>query len=505
MFSEIYTGAPEHVFFSMWADDTSFTDAMDEFIGKQSPGDDLLDDQDEVDIDPWMGGDWPWEDGFFSDILDEEGGEEANALTSIGMDMLDFIIDAEEQGMSDVVPVDLGAPIPQWMPPTDMPEILGVGEFDGPAFDYQDLWVSEGQDTTPVPNLEKEIIKAVFAEFLEGGEPVNVLAKKLVDQGVTWNEVAAWVNSENWDADVRDADYSPEDLINALENAYDLSEDGTTEALLDEATSIGTTDGITDGTTDKDEAEKVAYTETESLLDKAASLNDPYQAPSYSQQFSRVFDRMPGSQTFEIQNLKGRVFNEAQALYYVLQDWGEHAWIWGKKKEAPLTFQADSEEMAQEENRFATWVEFDYFGNPSETRYGPEFYKSVRDLRDGMLAVASESDEARRRRIDKQGELTSDDYNNSVNNFLFMGGDAQSDNRLATIVGMYNIRRGTDGWMKKRMMDYYRRELDGWLASGRTRQDFLKVFVRGDREDEDEGEDEDFFDYLGTSSTALEF
>jgi hypothetical protein len=207
--------------------------------------------------------------------------------------------------------------------------------------------------------------------------------------------------------------------------------------------------------------------------------------PSYREQFSRVFDNLRGSHRYEAQRGKASMFKDVETLYYLLEDWEEHPWVLeGLTGAGDMTMALDAESKDKEEERFGEWFTGTYVQAPKETRYGKEFYQSVMDLRDSLLKIEdnpemTETELYNLLRGEKGGYETSQEAQKTVmKRIAFMGQDDASTDRLAHMVGMYNIHPGTDAWMKQRMMVFYSDMLNNWLLSGRTSSDFLRAFVK---------------------------
>ena len=119
-------------------------------------------------------------------------------------------------------------------------------------------------------------------------------------------------------------------------------------------------------------------------------------------------------------------------------------------------------------------------------RWGEKFYDNVRGLRDRMTEMSGNTmqdlyNTVEGIRILQPGEKERDAdvqkaQQSIYDRFAFM--DDKNPKRLGTLVGMYNVHRGADNWMKAQFMNFYENMLGNWLDSGRTMVDYLQTFVK---------------------------
>jgi hypothetical protein len=244
-----------------------------------------------------------------------------------------------------------------------------------------------------------------------------------------------------------------------------------------------------------------AYEDELAARNAALGYGDVTKGPSYADQFTRIFNNIPGSQRFEAQRGLTGMFNDAEMLFYLSEDWSakegaSREWLAGTELEGP-SFKFGEQERKGEELVFANWVQNTYLQNPRQTRFGEEFYGNVRGLRDRMFQIKDLTME------ELYGTLTSDwekapqpalgdppfplpegQYQQTpaqakktvMDRFIFMA--PENSDRLAKLVGMYNIHPGTDHWLKSKMLNFYSGMMDNWKASGRDSYDFIKTFVK---------------------------
>jgi hypothetical protein len=120
-----------------------------------------------------------------------------------------------------------------------------------------------------------------------------------------------------------------------------------------------------------------------------------------------------------------------------------------------------------------------YFKDAKALRYGSDFYASVRDLKKRMGEISGISLDSLYQTLMGTAPLSTPGATKTVmDRFVFMEPDATSANRLATLVGMYNIHPGADNWLKAKMMNFYKGMMANWRASGRDSYDFINAFVK---------------------------
>ena len=254
---------------------------------------------------------------------------------------------------------------------------------------------------------------------------------------------------------------------------------------------VGTGD-LSDG----DDKTTGSYEENVAAQHAALGLDDIEKMPSYADQFVRIFNNIPGSQRFEAQSGMASMFNDAEMLFYLSEDWGDRDWLEGDEVIDPMPTLGEQDREG-EELIFANWVQNTYLQNPRQTRFGEKFYDNVRGLRDRMFEIKDYAMDdlydmltSGRERAPKyvQGDptfpiqegqyrLTPEQAKKTVmDRFIFMA--PENSDRLAQLVGMYNIHPGTDHWLKSKMLNFYSGMMDNWKASGRDSYDFIKAFVK---------------------------
>jgi hypothetical protein len=348
------------------------------------------------------------------------------------------------------MPVDITA----GLPPTDLggqPYVptTDLGQFDpgtiylegGPMVDLLGFGSvpTENGDTSATQQIpgdtdatQQTLLDNVFASLLAGREPLAVVIGK-IRADITEDELREWMDSTGWHDQVIGAGYDPDEFMRALNDAY-------------------RSDGIDTGI--------------------QTDLMQPKKTPAYFEQFSRVFDSLPGSQMIEAQRGKGDMFTDAETLFYLMTDWsyaipGTAVSPSGNPLE---NMREGSGDMEGEETRFRDWLTNTYLKDPKDARFGEGFYSKVRELRDDMLEFGAKSRLA----------LFEEDFdkNDMMNMHIFMGDDERSLSRLSKLVGMYNVDPGADTWLKSQVMNYYGSMMESWLLSGRDQYDFLETFVK---------------------------
>ena len=226
----------------------------------------------------------------------------------------------------------------------------------------------------------------------------------------------------------------------------------------------------------------------------------PDKAPSYLDQFRRIFNTIPGSQRFEAQSGMPAMFTDAETLFYLTEDWTAREevpreWLDEARLRKP-SLEFSEQDRKGEELIFANWVRNTYLKDPRRTRFGQGFYKDVRDLRTRMLAIKDLPMEDLYDTLagDYWAKVTPPTYpyqksimgdpaqspesvkKTVMDRFVFM--DPKHSSRLAQLVGMYNIHPGADHWLRAKMMNFYRGMMDNWQASGRDSYDFIEAFVK---------------------------
>jgi hypothetical protein len=353
------------------------------------------------------------------------------------------------------------------------------------------------------PSYERKI----FAGF-DAAYPNVAYIQEMMDQsdldpnqaGATLSDLLAWLE---WGGRRREA--GDEDFLNDLREAGILPPttgldgepppatglDGEQPPVI--ATPTPTTEPVEDMVSGKHEDFRAAEEAAKLLSEK----------PSYADQFTRIFNNIPGSQRIEAQSGMTAMFDDAEMLFYLSEDWGakegaSREWLTGNETTNP-SLKLDEQARKEEEGVFANWVQNTYLQNPRQTRYGEEFYNDVRGLRDRMFQIkdltmeelydtlTSDWEKAPGYALgDPSGRGKEGQYQQTqaqakktvMDRFTFM--DPDSSTRLAQLVGMYNIHPGTDHWLKAEMMNFYSNMMKNWKASGRDSYDFINAFV-GDR------------------------
>ena len=222
--------------------------------------------------------------------------------------------------------------------------------------------------------------------------------------------------------------------------------------------------------------------------------------PSYKDMFMRIFNMIPGSQAWEAQSRATDMFNMAENIFYMTEDW----WKAPEGQDWEIDFEKlntndAAREIAKATDGFGNWVDRKWFPNLSALRFGKGFYDGVRGLRDRMEGIANDS-------MSKLYEKYRDDdtdtaRRNLMDRWIYMEPNKASSGRLAHLVGMYNIHPGADGWLQNRMMRFYQNMMNNWVASGRTAYDFMNAFVKerpamNGGDDDTDPEDLDNYNYV---------
>jgi hypothetical protein len=298
-----------------------------------------------------------------------------------------------------------------------------------------------------------------------------------------WPEVLDWMNQPDWAAYARAAGKDPDELREWIES-------GPSRAVEEMPPGVTQAEAKT-----PEEIEEFRKQEDVQVAMQAGGvptggdiLNEVFRkalpslkAPSYLDQFSSIFDNLPGSQRIEAQRGKAALFNDAETLFYLTTDWGDRAWMFGETdpsaKFGESTLNLEETERVEEEAKFAGWVNETYLTDPRDTRFGPAFYDKVRGLRDEMAKIKDKpmSDLYDLMKATDKPSL-SEAKNAVMNRFVFM--EPNSSSRLAKLVGMYNVHPGADNWLKTKMMGFYSDMMNNWTASGRNSYDFIEAFVK---------------------------
>jgi hypothetical protein len=203
----------------------------------------------------------------------------------------------------------------------------------------------------------------------------------------------------------------------------------------------------------------------------AADASLPDKTPDLETQFRNRFNRLEGSQTLQAQNYFYTLFNQAKDVYYSTIGWKEHPWY--KPTSAAETLSESNAEKDAE--MFGDWVSNTYFANTKEARFGEKFYEGVRRMRDNLVDVASWDEPAATKLAKGQ------DVGEHIMDQLFFAGNPD---RLARVVGMYNIYPGMAPSTQAKVMSYYKNMMEGWLASKdpatgkyRTTAEFARTFI----------------------------
>ena len=326
------------------------------------------------------------------------------------------------------------------------------GEFGGEeeeSQDYKDVTISEQQK--------------IFNALNDAYPDIDQIQYLIDNYEYTENEIRLWMSSEGF------AGKGDTGFLDSINTLFDES-GGTTETEIaiskQKEESAADKDGTMEGIL------KIVGPDKEDPLGKA---------PSYSDQFIRIFNNIPGSQRIEAQRGMTSMFNDAEMLFYLMSDWSDRDWLTGETLQNPSkSLKLSEEDREGEEMVFANWVQNTYLQNPRQTRFGEEFYGSVRDLRDRMTEIKDLSmEELYDTLVNIENESPEQAKKTVMNKFVFMDpSNAQSSKRLAQLVGMYNIHPDTDHWLKNRMMNFYEGMMQNWKASGRDSYDFINAFVK---------------------------
>ena len=330
----------------------------------------------------------------------------------------------------------------------------GFGGEEEESQDYKDVTI---KDVT-ISEQQK-----IFNALNDAYPDIDQIQYLIDNYEYTENEIRLWMSSEGF------AGKGDTGFLDSINTLFDES-GGTTE------TEIAISKQKEESAVDKDGTMKGI------LKIVGPDKEDPLgKAPSYSDQFIRIFNNIPGSQRIEAQRGMTSMFNDAEMLFYLMSDWSDRDWLTGETLQNPSkSLKLSEEDREGEEMVFANWVQNTYLQNPRQTRFGEEFYGSVRDLRDRMTEIKDLSmEELYDTLVNIENESPEQAKKTVMNKFVFMDpSNAQSSKRLAQLVGMYNIHPDTDHWLKNRMMNFYEGMMQNWKASGRDSYDFINAFVK---------------------------
>mgnify|MGYP003135720920 CR=1 FL=1 len=328
---------------------------------------------------------------------------------------------------------------------------------------------------------------------------VSNIVSGLESGDVTTADVTDWMGSAAWADEVRQSGFDPDELRqNVLDSiggdsaGVDIGTDGEdVDRFFTDVEAQGETEQATATTTDTTATPVVTDATTtgggdiaviDQVLQNEAVTAEP---PSYLEQFATYFNTLPGSVSAEAQRGMGALFNQAETIYYLMQDWSKHDWL------NFATPDLDTDARGDEEDYFTNWLKTDFFPDIEGMRWGEKFYDNVRGLRDRMTEMSGNTmqdlyNTVEGIRILQPGELKPGEKERDpdvqkaqqsiYDRFAFM--DDKNPTRLGTLVGMYNVHRGADNWMKAQFMNFYENMLGNWLDSGRTMVDYLQTFVK---------------------------
>ena len=549
-------GAPLPVFWNMSEEKSgNFEKAMDDYIGMSghNDADPLAEYEATEDFeDPNAEEEWWAFDTFFGSALQDSFDTMEDGNMEQGLDGVDDIVSSAiltyDAQPGSFAKLDPPFPIPASMGPPMAPEPPpGLLDVPGSVPPEPGLWESlfgslyakpVGADA-PMTNAEVfaalEGVKdkeeqLTASEILDGAltspDPLGYI-QKMIREGVLESDIQDWVGSPDWGGteslrnDLIEAGLLPKTkALEEIAKETDQQQQDDSywyERRLPDGTvlnrrymTVREAEGYPDWYLSEEQGPPPATTGTEGAelteeeikegLKKAKEKKEgiPTERPSYMDQFRGIFNTLPGSQRFEAQSGMLSMFDDAETLFYLTEDWSNRDWLAGEKLQAP-SLNLDEKERKKEEQIFANWVQDTYFENPKHIRFGAGFYDEVRDLRDRMFQIKDltmeelyetltggiEKDpgyalgdlpfpkKGRYPRSPSQGKKT------VMDRFVFMDPEnEQSSRRLAKLVGMYNIHPGADHWLKTRMMGFYSNMMKNWLASGRDSYDFIRTFVK---------------------------
>jgi hypothetical protein len=207
----------------------------------------------------------------------------------------------------------------------------------------------------------------------------------------------------------------------------------------------------------------------------AATGQTKEDTPNLWYQFLNLFNGLQGSQTMQAQNFAQTAYNQALNVYYATIGWKEHDWY----KPTSPSKELSKTDQGKEEGMFRNWLNTTFFPNTKEARFGEKFYDGVRRIRDNLVEMEGwgEAASVRLKALKEQGK---DEHQYMMDQLFF----EEDSNRLATIVGMYNIYPGMAPSTQNKVMAFYKNIMAGWLASpnpqtgmNRTSAQFAQTFI----------------------------
>jgi hypothetical protein len=177
------------------------------------------------------------------------------------------------------------------------------------------------------------------------------------------------------------------------------------------------------------------------------------------------------------------LFEIAENVYYATIDWNEHpAYIGEERLSVAMPSKTLTEDgKVEEEDKFYSWLQ-GYFPNAKEMRWSEEFSRGVERIRDSLVFMEDMDKDMSSRWNQIKYEQGRDPETYMMDQIVF----EQDPNRIASLVGMYNLTPGRAGSTQKKIMSYYKNMMNSWLVSidpetdrPRTMAGFMEQFVTG--------------------------
>jgi hypothetical protein len=221
---------------------------------------------------------------------------------------------------------------------------------------------------------------------------------------------------------------------------------------------------------------------------------DVYRTPSeksFYDMFAEEFNKRPASGSFGAQRLIPTMSSDAETLYHLQQTpskrdiaYGQYYGSTGdyKIKDDPAT-----EHVMIDSEKYPRYAQTFLNQNP----FSDAFYGDVLRFRDSMDRFRGIENDATAAQAFEAGTLL-DKNNNPVRlgpgeraedtlhhrqNFMDMA-DGKAQNRLATLVALYNTPVGADRYSREKVKEDYSTTLSKWLSINRSPEDFLNAFVQ---------------------------
>lgn len=320
-------------------------------------------------------------------------------------------------------------------------------------------------DLTGFRTAPATIDELVSADWFPEDEPVP-------------DEVKYWLGG----GDIQDVPLIPDDVSALLGGRLNVAPRSPIRKELDDMLGIPPTITRTPTTTGYPTAAAATPTTADDAVAAgvagtvdAATGQTKEATPNLWYQFLNLFNGLQGSQTMQAQNFAQTAYNQALNVYYATIGWKEHDWY----KPTSPSKELSKTDQGKEEGMFRNWLNTTFFPNTREARFGEKFYEGVRRIRDNLVEMEGwgEAASVRLKALKEQGK---DEHQYMMDQLFF----EEDSDRLATIVGMYNIYPGIAPSTQNKVMAFYKNIMAGWLASpnpqtgmNRTSAQFAQTFI----------------------------